>query len=106
MHTHTIQYILTSTITTTSVTSLYDATALYLPLVILAYVCPAGINYYILVEFLILFSVASIELRHFLTFLVRFRLGFNGRTWLKYRLVALKISSKAPLLLIISWNCL
>ena len=83
-----------------------DVITLRLLLTIWAYIRLVGINYYVLVKFSIFFNIALMELRYFLTFLVRFRLRFNKRIWLKYRLVALKISLKAPLLLIIFWNYL
>ena len=57
-----------------------DVITLRLPLAIWAYIRLAGINYYILVEFSIFFNNTLMELRRFLTFSVRFRLGFNKRT--------------------------
>ena len=57
-----------------------DVIALRLPLAIWAYMRLVSINYCILVEFLILFSITSIKSRRFPTFLIRFRLEFNGRT--------------------------
>jgi len=65
-----------------NITYLYskgDITTLHPPLAIWAYIRLASINYYILIKFLILFNNTLIKLRYFLTFLIRFYLGFNKK---------------------------
>ena len=65
-----------------SITYLYskgDAITLRLLLAIWAYVRLVGINYCILIKFLIFFNISLIKLRCFLAFLVRFYLKFDKK---------------------------